>query len=263
MKTIKLTLELIEYISSSNTLNKAQFELLDHPFPPNEEWRETLCNKELTIAQTNLLIMLRGSLSLKAQQQIKSNYKRLTEFHNQKPKETPKIQDFSTTKSLEIYCDGACQGNPGKAGSGLALYGDNKQQPTLLYGAFESMGTNNTAELNALYKALIIAKEYSSNGAITILSDSKYSIDSITKWAYSWKKNGWKKKGGEIKNLEIIQQMHQLYEELKDIITIKHVKGHAGIEGNELADRMALLAITSQTHPYTTHHYKDIKEILH
>ncbi len=265
MKKITLTTELINLASYSNTLNKAQSELLGLSFPLNDNWQESIMNKELSVGDTNLFIMLRGNLALKAQQQIKSNYKLLTTFHNPKVQKTEKIQkpqELSRVKSLEIYCDGGCQGNPGKSGSGLALYGADKTKPTLIYGAFEAMGTNNTAELNALHKALSIAKEYDRDANITILSDSKYSIDSITKWAYSWKKNNWKKKGGEIKNLEIIQQAHQLYEELKDTITIKHVKGHSGIEGNELADRMALLAITSQTQSYATHYYENIEEIL-
>ncbi len=265
MKKITLTTELIDLASYSDTLNKAQSELLGLSFPLSDNWQESLIDRELSVGDTNLLIMLRGNLALKAQQQIKSNYKLLTKFHNPKTQKIEKIQEpqeLATAKSLEIYCDGGCQGNPGKSGSGLAIYGANKNQPTLIYGAFEAMGTNNTAELNALYKALLIAKEYERSIKITILSDSKYSIESITNWAYGWKKNNWKKKGGEIKNLDLIKKAHQLYEELKDTITIKHVKGHSGIEGNELADRMALLAITSQTQSYATHHYESIEEIL-
>jgi ribonuclease HI len=139
---------------------------------------------------------------------------------------------------IEIYCDGACSGNPGEAGSGLAIY--SKEKISLMYGGYEEIATNNIAELKALYVALKIASKYKS---ATIKIDSKYSMDSVTKWAYNWKKNGWKKKGGEIKNLEIIQLSHQLYNDNIDKITIEYVKGHSGVEGNELADKMARLAI--------------------
>ena len=154
---------------------------------------------------------------------------------------------------LEIYCDGACSGNPGEAGSGLAIYGSD-ENPTLLYGAYVEEGTNNVAELNALLKALQIAyanrDRYSQ---ITIKSDSKYSIDSTTKWAYGWEKKGWQRKGGEIKNLELIQRTFKGYNLLKDRLNIEYVKGHAGEEGNELADKMARLAIEQRSGEYLTY----------
>jgi len=162
---------------------------------------------------------------------------------------------------LKIYCDGACSGNPGNAGSGLALY-EGKDNPTLIYGKYEELGTNNTAELNALHKALEIASNVNCSTPIEIFSDSKYSIDCVTKWAYGWKNKEWKKKGGEIKNLELIKQIHALYEKIKDKIKILHVKGHAGIEGNELADRMAIYAITSKNCLYKKYQYEHISEVL-
>ena len=164
-------------------------------------------------------------------------------------------------KSLKIYCDGACSGNPGNAGSGLALY-EGKDFPTLIYGDYEELGTNNTAELNALFKALEIASNVNSESIIEICSDSKYSIDCITNWAYNWKAKGWKKKGGEIKNLELIKKTHVLYEKLKDKIIILHVKGHAGVEGNELADRMAVYAIMSNSKEYKKFSYENVSEVL-
>ncbi len=164
-------------------------------------------------------------------------------------------------KSLKIYCDGACSGNPGNAGSGLALY-EGKDLPTLIYGDFEKKGTNNTAELNALCKALYIASNVESKEIIEIYSDSKYSIDCITKWAYGWKSKGWNKKGGEIKNLALIQKAHTLFEELKDKIVILHVKGHSGVEGNELADRMAVYAIISKSIEYKKYTYNETEEVL-
>ncbi|MAD42095.1 MAG: hypothetical protein CL623_06850 [Arcobacter sp.] len=108
----------------------------------------------------------------------------------------------------------------------------------------------------------MIAKQTSSKNIITIYSDSKYSIDCITTWAYGWKAKGWTKKGGEIKNLELIKKTHELYERIKDFIEIKHVKGHAGIEGNELADRMAVTAIKEKTTNYAIYSYDKKEEVL-
>jgi len=164
-------------------------------------------------------------------------------------------------KELKIYCDGACSGNPGNAGSGLALY-EGKELPTLIYGSYEELGTNNTAELNALYKAMQIASNVDCETMIEICSDSKYSIECITNWAYGWKAKGWKKKSGDIKNLELIKKAHALFEELKHKISILHVKGHSGVEGNELADRMAVYGIMSKSKEYKKYTYSDIEEVL-
>lgn len=163
--------------------------------------------------------------------------------------------------SITIYCDGACKGNPGKSGSGLAIY-HGKSKPTLIYGKYKEMGTNNTAELNALYKALLISSQMPTLLNFIIYCDSKYSIDCVSKWAYGWKSRGWIKKGGEIKNLEIIKLAHELYDTLKDRVDLKYVKGHSGVEGNELADRMAGYAIVSKIDEYQKYDYESIDEIL-
>ncbi len=151
---------------------------------------------------------------------------------------------------IEIFCDGGCDPNPGKAGSGTAVYRDGKLAE-LWYGLFNPKGTNNTAELNALYQSLLIAEEGIKNQkTVTVYCDSMYSINCISLWAYSWKKKGWKKPTGEIKNLEIIKESHELYERIKGDLTLLHVKAHAGIEGNELADRMTMIAVDSRELEY-------------
>lgn len=161
---------------------------------------------------------------------------------------------------LRIYCDGACSGNPGKSGSGLAIYEDDKM-PVLMYGAADVMGTNNTAELKALLRALELAVD-AQHEKVAILSDSKYSIECVINWAYGWKKNGWIKKGGDIKNLELIQTAHAIYDGIKDKVVILHVRGHAGIEGNELADRMAVIAASNGNNVFIQYAYKSIADVI-
>ena len=142
---------------------------------------------------------------------------------------------------VSIYCDGACEPNPGNAGSGIVVYraGELAQ---LWFGLYNPMGTNNTAELNALYHALRMAEaEIKSGNSVEICSDSAYSINCIRSWAPGWEKKGWKKPGGEIKNLEIIQDCYAIYRRIKKQLTLTHVAAHVGTEGNELADRMAML----------------------
>ena len=147
---------------------------------------------------------------------------------------------------IQIYCDGACSPNPGQSGTGLAIYEDSVLTE-LRYGLYHPMGTNNTAELGGMLESMLLAQTYIQQGkTVEVLSDSKYSIDCITKWAKGWKAKGWTKSGGEIKNLEIIQQAFALYSEIADRFTLTHVKAHVGTEGNELADRMSIVAVDKQ-----------------
>ena len=146
----------------------------------------------------------------------------------------------------KIYTDGGCEPNPGEAGSGLAVYRDG-QVDELWYGLYNPNGTNNTAELSALFEALEMSKkELANNRTVAIFCDSKYSIQCVTQWAAGWEKKGWKKSGGEIKNLDLIKKMFALYQELKRNIKVLHVNGHVGVEGNELADRMSILAMETK-----------------
>ena len=144
---------------------------------------------------------------------------------------------------VTIYCDGACEPNPGNAGSGIVVYRAGKLAE-LWYGLYHPMGTNNTAELNALYHALRMAEaEIKTGNTVEVCSDSAYSINCIRSWAPTWENKGWKKPGGEIKNLEIIQESYAIYRRIKKELTLTHVAAHVGTEGNELADRMAMLAV--------------------
>jgi ribonuclease HI len=166
-----------------------------------------------------------------------------------KPKATNGVKTYTASEidamdiNTKIYTDGGCEPNPGKAGSGIAVY-RNEAISELWYGLFNPNGTNNTAELNGLFYAMRIAEHEVSQGkTVAIFCDSKYSIQCITQWAAGWQKKGWKRPSGEIKNLELIKKMFALYMTIKNKAHILHVNGHVGVEGNELADRMSILAI--------------------
>jgi len=167
---------------------------------------------------------------------------------------------------IEIYCDGACSPNPGKSGTGVAVYEYGKVT-SLYYGLYQANGTNNTAELNGLLSAFQLAEHFinkDDNTTLCILSDSKYSIDCITKWAKGWQAKGWTRgKGEAIKNLALVQQCYAHYQKIQRQISIRHVKGHANIEGNELSDRMAVLARQSKQQSMVRYNESiDIKTIL-
>lgn len=184
-------------------------------------------------------------------------------------KKKPGVKTYTATdiESIEvdtkIYTDGGCEPNPGEAGSGLAVYRD-EHISELWYGLYNPKGTNNTAELNALFQAMVMAEdEFKKQRSVAIFCDSKYSIQCVTQWAAGWEKKGWKKAGGEIKNLGLIQEMYALYQTLKAQIQILHVNGHIGVEGNELADRMSILAIEKQDPDFVRYTGKlNIPEIL-
>lgn len=144
---------------------------------------------------------------------------------------------------VSIYCDGACEPNPGNAGSGIVVYRSGKLAE-LWYGLYHPLGTNNTAELNALYHALRMAEaEIEAGHSVEVCSDSAYALNCIRSWAPGWEKKGWTRAGGEIKNLKVIQDGYEIYRRIKKTLTLTHVAGHVGTEGNELADRMAMLAL--------------------
>lgn len=148
-----------------------------------------------------------------------------------------------------IYSDGGCEPNPGESGCGLAVY-DGNNFITAYFGLYEEFGTNNIAELKSLNAALLFAEQYISNGTnkVIIKTDSKYSISCLTEWIDAWLAKDWKNSKREpVKNKEIIQPMYEKYKKIKNNIVLEHVRGHVGIEGNEVADRMATMAILHKT----------------
>ncbi len=140
-------------------------------------------------------------------------------------------------KHVEIYTDGACSGNPGAGGWGAVLrYGTAEKE---LSGG-EKATTNNRMELTAVIEALSALKEPCS---VTLTTDSKYVVDSVTKgWVYGWKKNGWVKSDKKpALNSDLWEKLLPLL--ARHEVKFVWVKGHAGHPENERCDRMAVEAI--------------------
>ncbi|MGX9351982.1 ribonuclease HI [Shimia sp. W99] len=136
---------------------------------------------------------------------------------------------------LFAYTDGACSGNPGPGGWGVlmrAMDGDTVLKERELSGG-EPETTNNRMELMAAITALETLERAST---ITIVTDSAYVKDGITKWIHGWKRNGWKKKGG-LKNVDLWQRLDAA--QARHNVTWEWVKGHAGHPENERADELA------------------------
>ncbi len=137
-------------------------------------------------------------------------------------------------KTVEIFTDGACSGNPGPGGWG-AILRYNGVEKELSGGAAHT--TNKRMELSAVLYSLKALKE-SCNVILT--SDSKYVVDSIEKgWVYGWKKKGWKKSDGKpALNVDLWEQLLPLLAQHK--VTFNWIKGHAGHRENERCDEMAV-----------------------
>lgn len=132
-------------------------------------------------------------------------------------------------KSMIVYyTDGSASPNPGPGGFAVIKNG----VPHVL-GSEEGDTTNIRME----GRALIAAMEDSAGEACQIYTDSEFWINVITKWAPGWAAKGWKKKGGEIKNLDLVQEAYELYGQSE--AELIWVRGHEGDEGNELADEWA------------------------
>ena len=136
-------------------------------------------------------------------------------------KEASEFQEPDSSQCVVIYTDGASSGNPGPSGIGVFLkYKDQEKEISKSIGH----STNNIAELEAVRIGLSQLKN--PNLPVKILTDSSYVCGTLTK--------GWKAK----KNVELIAAIKEIMEPFKDLEFI-HVKGHAGLEGNEKADQLA------------------------
>lgn len=137
-------------------------------------------------------------------------------------------------KTVYIYTDGACSGNPGPGGWGAILrYKETEKE---LSGG-ERQTTNNRMELTGVIAALSALKE---SCDVELYSDSKYVIDALEKgWARSWKSRGWVKAD---KRPALNPDLWETLLSLCDKHTVKchWVKGHAENKYNNRCDRMAV-----------------------
>jgi len=135
-----------------------------------------------------------------------------------------------------MYTDGACRGNPGPGGWGVILSYQDKQK-TL--NGFEPETTNNRMELTAAIEGLRALKRACD---VDLATDSKYVMQGINDWMANWKSNGWKTAAKKpVKNADLWLLLDE--QAKKHQIKWRWVKGHTGIEGNEMADQLANLAI--------------------
>lgn len=139
-------------------------------------------------------------------------------------------------KSVSIWTDGACSGNPGPGGWGALLrYGDRERE---LSGG-EELTTNNRMELIAAIEALNALKHACT---VELHTDSQYVKGGITSWIHGWKRNGWKTSAKKpVKNAELWQALDDAVS--RHTVNWHWVKGHAGHVENERADELARMGM--------------------
>ena len=138
-------------------------------------------------------------------------------------------------KTVTVYTDGACSGNPGPGGwAAILMYGPHKKE---LSGG-EAETTNNRMELTAVLRALEALKEPCE---VELWSDSKYVIDGLSKgWARSWRAKGWVKSD---KKPALNPDLWGPLLDQTDRHTLRYhwVKGHAENEWNNRCDELAVM----------------------
>ena len=130
-----------------------------------------------------------------------------------------------------LWTDGSAEPNPGDGGFAVIEITNNEGRPVILGNA------KNTTNIRMEGSALIAAIKYAGDEGCEIHTDSEFWINVLTKWADGWAANGWKKKSGPIKNLDLVQELYELYH--KYPVKLVWVRGHVGTEFNEMADEWA------------------------
>jgi ribonuclease HI len=170
---------------------------------------------------------------------MSSRYK---QFPKQRKQHAPFDMSLVAT-GVHIFCDGACEPNPGAGGWGYVVYRDGGEIGHGSGGLAET--TNNVMELTGMLKAIEWV-QYAKGQPVTIWCDSQYVVNGCNDWRHKWKRNGWSRKGpkspkpesGEVKNLDLWKAIDAALNSCSGL-TISWVKGHNGTLGNERADELS------------------------
>ena len=145
---------------------------------------------------------------------------------------------------IEVFTDGGAHNNDGPdkgiGGWGVVIMPEGHDMIKLSGGERDT--TNNRMELIALQRALeyIISNGWK-NEEITIQSDSQYTMNTVKSWMYSWAKKNWMTSDFKpVKNLDIVQDLYELYPQV-NVIDYKWIKGHKGYKYNEICDNLATI----------------------
>ena len=143
------------------------------------------------------------------------------------------LQRFTDGPDSGIFTDGACTGNPGPGGWGTVRV--RAGEVVAERHGSDPNTTNNRMELRALIEGLRLIDP---EERIAVYSDSMLVVNTLMKWAAGWQKRGWRRKSGEVKNLELVKEAFALLQ-ARPHVTIEWIRAHDGSRWNEYADSLA------------------------
>ena len=143
------------------------------------------------------------------------------------------LRKYTGGPTSGVFTDGSADPNPGPGGWGV-VHVENDKIVTEEWG-HEPATTSNRMELLALMAACRIVPP---GTRVVVYSDSQLCVKTFTEWAPSWEARGWKRKTGEIKNLDLVQELYGILKQRKEI-ELQWIKAHAGNRWNEYADSLA------------------------
>jgi ribonuclease HI len=143
------------------------------------------------------------------------------------------LATYTLGPATGVFTDGAAHPNPGPGGWG-AVYVIDNEIICEARGA-EPQTTNNRMELTAL---LVGYGMVPSGAAGVVMTDSQLCVDTINSWAADWERNGWKRRRGAIKNLDLVQELYRMARSRPEI-ELRWIKSHNGYRWNEYADALA------------------------
>jgi ribonuclease HI len=143
------------------------------------------------------------------------------------------LAKYTDGPKFGVFTDGAADPNPGPGGWG-AVYVVEDRVSNERWG-HEPHTTNNRMELAALIAGCALVPA----GTPAVLhTDSQLCVSTITEWAEGWEARGWKRKGGEIKNLELVQELYGIFQRRPEL-ELRWIAAHSGNRWNEYADSLA------------------------
>ncbi len=141
--------------------------------------------------------------------------------------------DEASEPTIIVFADGASRGNPGPGGWGAIVALPEGEVVEL--GSADPHTTNNRMEMTAALEALRRVRDRPE--PVRVHTDSSYLIQGITQWIHGWRRKGWKtQQGGDVLNRDLWEALAALSGKH---VAWQHVRGHAGVPGNERADEIA------------------------